>query len=85
MTIDQFTELVFNKFNSQITDEIFLFIENDPDLLKEYQSLLQINQSSVLNSNIAKKIKAKYGFDNKSLKNKKPKSSLIKSFEEFEL
>ncbi|WP_166962046.1 hypothetical protein [Yeosuana marina] len=85
MDVKQFMNQVFEKFNSQITDEIFLCIENDKSLLHDYLKLIETNKLNVLNSNIAKSIKAKYGLENKDLKNKTPKSKLIQSYEQFEL
>ena len=85
MDTKEFMEIVFKKFNSQITDEIFSFIENDGKLLHQYLLLLENNKLNVLNSNIAKLIKAKYGLTNLDTKNSNPKSKLIQSFQQFEL
>ncbi len=74
---------VLEKFNTCITDEIFCFIENDRELLHDYLKLIESNKLNVLNSNIAKTIKAKYGLQNQSQENPKPKSKLIQSHQQF--
>jgi hypothetical protein len=70
MTTREFMDKVFLKFNNGITDEIFYFIETDRELLHDYLHLLQENKLNVLNSNIAKSIKDKYGLKNTSTENK---------------
>lgn len=83
MEIKDFTDKVLNKFNEQITDEIFCFIENDRELMHEYLLLLNQHKLNVLNSNIAKRIKEKYNLDNLDISNN-PKSKLIQGFTTFE-
>ena len=38
--MNDFLKLVFDKYESQITDSIFCFIENDRDLMKAYLDLV---------------------------------------------
>jgi hypothetical protein len=83
MDTKKFMDKVFEKFHTSITDEIFCFIENDKELLHEYLKLLESNKLNVLNSNIAKAIKAKYGLQNQSQENLTPKSRLIQSHQQF--
>jgi len=83
--IGNFMNKVFEQFNTQITDEIFCFIENDRELLHEYLKLLETNKLNVLNSNIAKRIKEKYDLKNQFKEEKEPKSKLIQSYQKFVL
>tara|TARA_R110001592_G_scaffold2598_2_gene15031 strand:- start:325 stop:579 length:255 start_codon:yes stop_codon:yes gene_type:complete len=83
MEIKNFTQKVLKKFNKQITDEIFLFIQNDRELLHDYLLLLNNHTLDTLNVNIAKQIKDNYGFESGAIC-KDPKSKLIQSFTEFE-
>jgi len=83
METKEFMDKVFEKFHNLITDEIFCFIENDRELLHDYLKLIESNKLNVLNSNIAKAIKAKYNLQNQSQENPKPKSKLIQSHQQF--
>jgi hypothetical protein len=80
---DNFFNEVFDKFSKDITDRIFLMIENDPELMDKYSSLVG-NDKKVkdeLNSELGKEIRKKYDLENLK-KNKNPESSLIKSYRE---
>lgn len=84
MEIKDFTEKVFEKFNKQMTDEIFYFIENDRELLHDYLLLLNKHELNVLNSNIAKRIKEKYSLKSIEVSKEETKSKLIQSYTKFE-
>jgi hypothetical protein len=80
--IDDFTNKVLNSYSKEITDQVFLYIQNDRELMHEYLTLINSNDIRYVNSQIAKAIKERYGLtplENKGV----PKSSLIQSFEEF--
>jgi|ERR1035437_3482831 hypothetical protein len=71
-----------------MTDQVFLMIQNDRELFHEWLDLLEKNKRNIINSLIAKAVKKKFYLNNKknakkNVKNKKPKSMLIKSFQEF--
>jgi len=83
METKEFMDKVFERFHTFITDEIFCFIENDKELLHDYLKLLENNKLNVLNSNIAKAIKAKYGLKNQFEENVLPKSKLIQTHQKF--
>lgn len=80
-----FKEKVIEQFSSTITDNVFLMIQNDKELMKEYLLLLEKHKLNILNSSLAKEIKKRYNLENKDLKNKNPKSNLIQTFETFEV
>jgi hypothetical protein len=82
--LKEFKERIIRKFSSEITDSVFLMIQNDRELLQAYMKLLENHKQNVINSSIAKEIKKKYNLDNKDLKIKEPKSYLIKSHESFD-
>lgn len=83
--LKEFKERVIEKFSSTITDNVFLMIQNDKKLMKEYLQLLEKHKLNVLNSSLAKEIKKRYNLENRDLKNKTPKSNLIQTFETFEV
>jgi|GEM_PF-453686 len=79
----QFMDTVLNKFTEDITDKIFLMIQNDHDLMAEYLDLLDKHKDNIdlktLNSNIGKYIKESFSLDNLS-ESTEPKSTLIRTF-----
>ena len=80
-----FKERIIQRFSSEITDQVFLMIQNDRELFQEYMKLLGTNKQNVINSSIAKEIKKKYNLENRDFKITNPKSFLIKSHESFEV
>ena len=78
----KFTEKVMDRFTKEITDQVFLFIQNDKELLREYLHLLNETKLNSVNSNIAKAIKKRYNLTNLESKGE-PKSLLILDYEEF--
>jgi hypothetical protein len=82
MNVNQFTKKAIDKFTIDITDKIFLLIQNDQELMQDYLNLLSDNKRNVINSSIAKAIKDKFNLDNIG-ESQKPESTLIKTFEQF--
>jgi len=78
-----FTTKVLDRFTKEITDQVFLFIQNDKELLRDYLHLLNDVKLNSVNSNIAKAVKGRYGLTNLESKGT-PKSLLILDYEEFE-
>ncbi|MFH1395637.1 MAG: hypothetical protein ABIH09_05725 [Candidatus Omnitrophota bacterium] len=79
----QFMDKVLNQFAENITDRIFLSIQNDNDLMAEYLDLLDKHKDNIdlktLNSNIGKYIKEIFNLENID-ECDKPKSTLIRTF-----
>ena len=80
--ISLFAEKVINLFSKRITDEVFLMIENDKELLQEYLRLVSDTKLDTVNQTIGKKVKQRYQLTNAD-RNNKPKSKLIKSHQKF--
>lgn len=80
---DNFFNEVFDKFSKDITDKIFLMIENDPELMDKYSSLVGDDKKvkDKLNTELGRAIKKKYNLENIK-ENNNPESSLIKSYTE---
>jgi hypothetical protein len=68
----------------KITDEIFLIIENNVELMHQY--LLEVEAKGVgyVNSNIGKAVKKNYDLTNANEREEHPSSSLIQSHQIFE-
>lgn len=82
--LDDFKKKVVDDFTIQLTDKVFLMIQNDRDLMKEYLSIVEKSNSlSYVNSEIAKEIKKRYNLDNLGERNEVPKSLLIQGHELF--
>jgi hypothetical protein len=89
--MENFIEDVINEFKENITDKVFLMIQNDKKLFHRWLRLIETTKGGRLsvNTSIAKQVKTEFGLDDKTIKDKKkrntePKSVLIKSFQEFE-
>jgi hypothetical protein len=76
--MNEYVEQVVDRFVTDITDYLFLSIEQDDDLMREYILNLS-NYGDNLNRAIGKKIKEKLSLDNGE-ENEKPKSRLIQSY-----
>jgi hypothetical protein len=86
INLNTFKQKVIGKFSEQITDQVFLMIENDRELMNDYLHILcQHNSVHDVNGKIAKAVKENFGLENLSKRNKKPKSFLIQSFEQFKI
>lgn len=71
------------KLNKTITDDVFLTIQNDSDLMHEYLIAVGTHGHVFVNQKIGKEVKALYHLVNSDTRNNKPKSTLIKSYQEF--
>lgn len=79
MTTEQFAQKVTDKFNEELTDLIFLYIENDAELMHDYLRLVSDKDLDTVNKALGRKIKEKFGVENLERSNN-PKSKLIKSY-----
>jgi hypothetical protein len=78
-----FANEVISQKNKSITDEIFLLIQNNKDLMQEYLRLVEGNGLSSVNTQIGRRVKEAYGLTNAAERNDEPSSTLIKSYQEF--
>lgn len=86
MELKNFKELVVEKFCATITDKVFLMIQNDRELMRDYLDIISQNNSVAnVNGQIAKEIKKRFNLENKDLRNCNPESFLIQSHEEFKV
>lgn len=81
-SVVKFASKVLDRFSKEITDQVFLMIENDRELFQEYLRLVSNESLDVVNRNIGKLVKERYKLKNLTRK-KQPKSKLIKSHQEF--
>lgn len=79
MTTEEFTQKAIDKFNAELTDLVFQFIENDPELKHDYYEFGVGKELHTVNQELGKKIKERFGVEN-SERSHHPKSNLIKSY-----
>lgn len=72
---------VFQKFEKEITDQIFLFIENNKELLNQYHDVLSENEN--VNETIPRMIENKYGLEKNGVAVNEPKSKLIQTYSQL--
>ena len=79
----QFMDKVLNQFAEDITDRVFLMIQNDKKLMADYLDLLDKHKDNIdlksMNSNIGKYIKEVFNLDNRN-ECIEPKSTLMRTF-----
>ncbi len=87
--MQEFIRKVLNKFALDITDKIFLLIQNDHELMGEYLTLISNKKSAEntahgLNSQIGRAVREKFNLDNCGNSNK-PKSTLIEDYKKHKI
>ncbi len=83
-TLDVFVKVLLERFSGEITDKVFLMIQNDRELMQEYLHLVHENGVKAVNTFIGKEVKSKYKLVNQSARQEEPKSILIKSHQIFD-
>jgi hypothetical protein len=78
MTKEQFIRMVLDNFTQEITDRVFLSIEEDPNLLNEYLDQISACTRKEINAALGKAIKLHFNLQNDGINNT-PKSFLIKT------
>ena len=81
--ISQSTQSVLNEFTERLTDQVFLFIENDRELLGQYLHTVEGKELDTVNAHIAQAIKRHFGLESKGEKCNTPNSKLIQGYEKF--
>jgi len=72
------------RMNKKITNEIFLVIQNDRDLMKEYLRAVESKGLDTVNRTIGKAVKESYGLVNLDDREDNPSCTLIQSHQKFE-
>jgi hypothetical protein len=79
MGADEYAGQVINQFIRKITDNVFLFIEQNDDIMKEYMTNVNRYGLDKVNMALGLKIKEILRLENDGINND-PKSKLIKSY-----
>lgn len=81
--ISKFNEKVLERFAKTITNNVFLFVQNDKELMRDYLKLVQEKTLIVVNQNLGKAIKKRFNLKNYSQREIKPTSTLIQTHQKF--
>ena len=71
---------VLESFTVEITDKVFLHIQNNPELMQRYRSLVNANSLNGVNSGLGRAVKEFFALENEGRENR-PRSILIDSYE----
>lgn len=82
MTPEEIAREAISKMNKRITNEIFMIIQNDRDLMREYLRAVESNKLDTVNQTIGKAAKAAYKLDNIDREDN-PSCTLIQSHQKF--
>ena len=82
--LSNFNKKVLDKYSKTITNSVFLMIQNDRELMKEYLDLVQEKSLIVVNQNLGKAIKKRFYLENYHEREEEPTSTLIQSHQKFE-
>jgi len=84
MIAKEIAQTAIAKMNKKITNEIFLIIQNDRDLMYEYLRAVQSDTLDIVNRAIGKEVKAAYKLNNLEDREDNPSCTLIQSHQIFE-
>lgn len=84
MKTDDLGKLAIKKLNKRITNEIFLIILNDRDLMNQYLKLVETEGLDMVNRSIGKQVKKAYGLINMDDREDNPTCTLIQTHQKFE-
>ena len=79
MNVNEYAEALVKEFTRNITDHVFMSIQSDDELMRDYQTNVNRFGLDNLNMAIGKKIKTLLDLDDDGV-NDKPKSHLIKVY-----
>ncbi len=84
MRPDEIAEKAIARMNKGITNEIFLIVQNDRDLMQAYLRVVQSDGLDSVNQTIGKMVKKAYGLVNIDEREENPSCTLIQSHQKFE-
>ena len=84
MSPQEIAEAAIAKLNKKITNEIFLIIQNDRELMYYYLKAVEDKGLDVVNQTIGKSVKYKYHLINLDDREDDPSCTLIQSHSKFE-
>lgn len=83
MKIADFNELVLLRFSQELTDRVFLMIQEDRELMQIYLDAVGEHGKQAVNSHLAKAARKRFNTKLPDPKVAAPRSSLINSYKEL--
>ena len=84
MTSKEIAQQAIRKMNKKITNEIFLIIQNNRELMQEYLRAVEKSGIDKVNQAIGKEVKRSYQLVNINDRENNPDCTLIQSHQKFE-
>jgi hypothetical protein len=84
MNPEEIAAEAISRLNKRITNEVFLTIQNDRELMLHYLRAVEGHGLDALNQRIGKAVKAAYQLTNIAERENDPSCSLIQSHQKFE-
>ena len=79
----EIAQAAIQQLNKKITNDIFLLIQNDKELMYEYLKAVETQGLDTVNKQIGKEIKSAYNLTNAIQRETSPTSTLIQSHQIF--
>lgn len=83
MVLRDFVDEVLDQFAKDITDQVFLMIQEDRELMQKYLAAVSEHDLGTVNRAIGKAVKARFQLENLPTREEAPLSTLIKSHQEY--
>lgn len=83
MTPSDIGKEAIQRLNKRITNEIFLIIQNDRDLMLHYLRAVESGTLDSVNQTIGKMVKMAYNLTNDNAREDNPSCTLIQSHQKF--
>ena len=84
MKPQEIAQQAISKMDKKITNEIFLIIQNDPELMYKYLKAVEQSDLGTVNRTIGKEVKRSYRLNNINERDNSPVCTLIQSHQVFE-
>lgn len=83
MSLQSLLDEVLDRFAKDITDQVFLMIQEDRELMQKYLAAVSEHDLGSVNRAIGKAVKARFQLENLPTREESPLSTLIKSHQEY--
>ena len=84
ISIEEIANQAISIMNRRITNEIFLIIQKERELMHEYLRAVEQSGLDKVNQNIGKAVKKQYGLTNLDEREDNPSCTLIQSYQMFD-
>ena len=84
MTPNDIAQKAIDQMNKKITNEIFMIIQHDRELMREYLRAVEADGLDTVNQTIGKAVKTAYQLTNINDREDNPDCTLIQSHQKFE-